>query len=93
MYEIKKIKVEGMNEAVVGSGDQSMKQLFATYPELEDGLLIGRLNQGCMDLHGTIENDLRTQLARHFQNFRSVLDSLAPSGPALGLNRTARSLI
>ena len=33
-----------MNEAVVGCGDQSMKQLFATHPELEDGLLIGRLN-------------------------------------------------
>ena len=31
-----------MNEAVVGCGDQSMKQLFATHPELEDGLLIGR---------------------------------------------------
>ena len=30
-----------MNEAVVGCGDQSMKQLFATHPELEDGLLIG----------------------------------------------------
>ena len=32
-----------MNEAVVGCGDQSMKQLFATHPELEDGLLISRL--------------------------------------------------
>ena len=30
-----------MNEAVVGCGDQSMKQLFAAHPELEDGLLIG----------------------------------------------------
>ena len=39
-----KIQVEGMNEAVVGCGDQSMKQLFATHPELEDGLLIGRSN-------------------------------------------------
>ena len=33
-----------MNEAVVGCGDQSMKQLFATHPELEDGLLIGGRN-------------------------------------------------
>ena len=39
-----KFQVEGMNEAVVGCGDQSMKQLFATHPELEDGLLIGRPN-------------------------------------------------
>ena len=30
-----------MNEAVVGCGEQSMKQLFAAYPELEEGLLIG----------------------------------------------------
>ena len=39
-----KFQVEGMNEAVVGCGDQSMKQLFATHPELEDGLLIGGPN-------------------------------------------------
>ena len=38
------LQVAGMNEAVIGCGDQSMKQLFATYPELEEGLLIGSVD-------------------------------------------------